>query len=262
MAEKDPTGVSSVFARNVRLRRISGGMSQTELAKRMKANGFAFHQQTVQRIEDGERPVKLDEAIAISELFGVDVRMMSLDRARLRMREISEAVTGSLELIDGMFRGAEGWLNKCQDLYWQLSDDVDQSTINVRRLQAGRHILATVVAQAQIAEARARELQQAYFEAAYELLWPGELDLDPDEEDDRPEGVARRDPGIKEYLAFLDTIEPDPAYERFSVAELMEIYISPDNDRARELLGADFGPEPTEDSDASDMFMRDRSSRA
>jgi len=47
-------------------------MSQTELARQLSGRGLPFHQQTVQRIEKGERPLRLNEAHAIAEILGSD----------------------------------------------------------------------------------------------------------------------------------------------------------------------------------------------
>lgn len=41
------------------------GVSVTGLAKQLSAQGLPFHPQTVQRIEAGERPVRLNEAVLI-----------------------------------------------------------------------------------------------------------------------------------------------------------------------------------------------------
>lgn len=52
--------------------------SQHELAVRLKEEGQAqFYQQTVQRIEQGVRPVRLAEAEAIARVFGVSLASMT-----------------------------------------------------------------------------------------------------------------------------------------------------------------------------------------
>ncbi|MBC6462620.1 helix-turn-helix transcriptional regulator [Actinomadura sp. HBU206391] len=50
------------FARNLRERREAMGLSQAELAERMVEAGHAFHQQTIARVENGTRAVRLNEA--------------------------------------------------------------------------------------------------------------------------------------------------------------------------------------------------------
>lgn len=55
------------------------GMTQTDLARTLKtAYGLPFHQQTIQRIESGERPVRLNEANLIALILRTDLfQMMS-----------------------------------------------------------------------------------------------------------------------------------------------------------------------------------------
>ena len=45
-------------------------MSQTELAQHLATNGHPFHQGTITRIERGERPVRLDEAVSFAAALG------------------------------------------------------------------------------------------------------------------------------------------------------------------------------------------------
>ncbi|MFJ4999890.1 helix-turn-helix transcriptional regulator [Microbacterium sp. NPDC088619] len=59
------------FRANMKSAREAIGMTQTDLAHRLKDMGLPFHQQTVQRVETGLRPVRLDEAFAIAMVLGV-----------------------------------------------------------------------------------------------------------------------------------------------------------------------------------------------
>lgn len=54
-------------------RRKSVGLSQTDVAKAMHDLGFRWHQPTVQRIEAGDRPLRFDEALALADLFQIDL---------------------------------------------------------------------------------------------------------------------------------------------------------------------------------------------
>ena len=65
------------FREQMRRRRLGLGDSQSAFAKRVAAQGLPFHQPTVQRIESGERPVRLDEAHVIAEVFGVTLDTMT-----------------------------------------------------------------------------------------------------------------------------------------------------------------------------------------
>jgi transcriptional regulator with XRE-family HTH domain len=51
-------------------------MTQTDLARKLKHFDLPFHQQTIQRIESGERPIRLNEAHLIAHVLGVTVESM------------------------------------------------------------------------------------------------------------------------------------------------------------------------------------------
>jgi transcriptional regulator with XRE-family HTH domain len=53
------------------LRRESFDWSQAELADRLKRHGVNWHQTTVAKVEAGERPVRLNEVIALAEVLNV-----------------------------------------------------------------------------------------------------------------------------------------------------------------------------------------------
>lgn len=64
------------FAGNMARLRIAQGLSQNEFAKRLSARGLPFYQATVQRVEGGDRSIRLDEACAIAEFFDVSLDAM------------------------------------------------------------------------------------------------------------------------------------------------------------------------------------------
>lgn len=58
--------------------RAQMGWSQSYLARRMNEAGWTnFYQVTVARTEKGERPVSLHEALALADLFGIDVTQLA-----------------------------------------------------------------------------------------------------------------------------------------------------------------------------------------
>ena len=62
---------SAHLARQIRVTRESRGMTQTDLAKAMKDQGLPFWQQTIQRIEEGSREVRVPELFALASALGV-----------------------------------------------------------------------------------------------------------------------------------------------------------------------------------------------
>ena len=60
------------FGRRVREERERSGMPQSHIALVLKLSyGHQWHQTTVAKVEAGERPVKLAEAVAVSYVLGV-----------------------------------------------------------------------------------------------------------------------------------------------------------------------------------------------
>jgi transcriptional regulator with XRE-family HTH domain len=84
--------------------REAKGMTQTDLARALKKGfGLPFHQQTIQRIESGERPIRLNEANLIAQTLEADLSTMMSDMGT------PEAVRLNLDLTGQRLaeRGAE-----------------------------------------------------------------------------------------------------------------------------------------------------------
>lgn len=95
----------SNFRRHMKQARESHGISQSEMARKLKSRGLPFHQQTVQRLESGERPVRLDEAFLIAAELGLTIETMTggepagLTEARYvieRLMQRSDGVAGAI----------------------------------------------------------------------------------------------------------------------------------------------------------------------
>jgi DNA-binding XRE family transcriptional regulator len=87
MVESAELPWESAFVHRMKVFREEDNMSQTELAKALAQKGLAFHQQTIQRIENGTRPVRLNEAILIAELFSKSVEEMTLAETPTSVRQ-------------------------------------------------------------------------------------------------------------------------------------------------------------------------------
>lgn len=68
--------MDAAFAQNLRIWREARGLSQTDLARQMAGLGFAYHQQTVAKIESGNRAVPVGEAAALADLVVSDIRTL------------------------------------------------------------------------------------------------------------------------------------------------------------------------------------------
>jgi transcriptional regulator with XRE-family HTH domain len=109
--ETPPELAEQRFAANLREARESRGMSQYALAQEMHNRGWPWRQQTVTRVETGQRMVRLGEATAIAEILRVpldrliqptgesrDAELLSewIQRAQTAFREI---ISATAELI-------------------------------------------------------------------------------------------------------------------------------------------------------------------
>lgn len=58
------------FAEWLRQARIEHGWSQQKVADLLAAEGISWHQTQVTKTETGARPIRLNEAAALAEIFG------------------------------------------------------------------------------------------------------------------------------------------------------------------------------------------------
>ena len=70
--DADHRTVEANLATNLRQIREDHGLSQEQLAARMTERGFGFSQATIWKIEQGKRPVKISEAVALADAVGFD----------------------------------------------------------------------------------------------------------------------------------------------------------------------------------------------
>ena len=147
-----------VWERNFRERMVrmreAKGMTQTDLARALKTDfGLPFHQQTIQRIESGERPVRLNEANLIAQTLHADLfTMMSnagspevvrlnleLAGARLAERglEIAEYLGERMEVIDRLYQGVQDAWEAYEATQEELGEPVDKElSADVRRYES------------------------------------------------------------------------------------------------------------------------------
>lgn len=120
----------TVFRESMKRRREMLGVNQTELARRMKASGYSFHQQTIQRVEAGERPIRLDEAYAIAEILDTTVESMT----RALRADVSETVYAverfrreSSRLYDDIAEVTGDWQEAFDEVFAEFARSVPQT---------------------------------------------------------------------------------------------------------------------------------------
>jgi transcriptional regulator with XRE-family HTH domain len=76
----DLEGTEITFVENMQAMRERRNWSQTHFAKVLREkHGLPFHQPTIQRIEAGERPLRMHEAFSIARALGVPFQAMHED---------------------------------------------------------------------------------------------------------------------------------------------------------------------------------------
>lgn len=103
------------FGEVVRGWRLDRNWSQEDVVERLRQQGFEMHQTTVAKIERGSRPLRVAEAIAIAEVFGMPIMAvfeLSLpddQPAELaeRQRKLSRARRAADESRDTLYASAE-----------------------------------------------------------------------------------------------------------------------------------------------------------
>lgn len=123
----------------MRKRRETLELSQTEFARRLnQRQHLPFHQQTVQRIEAGERPIRLDEAFKIAAELGLRVEAM-IQAATVRSDLVYSVnkLQRETEQFEGWLRETMGdWFEAYEELtaafYELLEENSDKATREVR----------------------------------------------------------------------------------------------------------------------------------
>jgi DNA-binding XRE family transcriptional regulator len=82
-AARWPVDLEVLVAKNVRWLREGRAMSQQQLAKGLLAQGYGMNQVTVAELEDGAKPVRLNEVAAMAAFFEVPVESLWQDGAEL-----------------------------------------------------------------------------------------------------------------------------------------------------------------------------------
>ena len=94
------------FAENFKVRREMLGLSQVSVAQAMKDRGWLWRQQTVTRIETGQRSIRLGEAKALADILQVSLDRLTGPTAEMQVTETltawaSQAIKAFAQIRDG-----------------------------------------------------------------------------------------------------------------------------------------------------------------
>ncbi|OBI42992.1 helix-turn-helix transcriptional regulator [Mycobacterium colombiense] len=70
------------FRKRIKLERERRRMTQQDLVKALKTKGIELHETTIAKIERGDRSVRIDEASAVADVFGISLDALLGRRAR------------------------------------------------------------------------------------------------------------------------------------------------------------------------------------
>ena len=133
----DPSSdfADSIFARRLRAVRKQAGKTQKQLADLMADRGHKMRQSTVAKIESGERPVSIGEAVQLAEVLGASLMDLVTDgitgRQEREYRQLAEAKI-KVRSLEHETAERDKLLQEAQFLYENAKD----------RLQAARDELS------------------------------------------------------------------------------------------------------------------------
>lgn len=133
----DTDGYDVKVGENLRRLRLARGMNQEQLAAAVAERGIPFRQQTIVKIEKGQRPLRLREADAITEALEVAIDALVGEEAVAdwaavlihHTREVDEQWRKLADAARGLLRGKES-LRHTLDTVKEKEIPVDEHLLN------------------------------------------------------------------------------------------------------------------------------------
>lgn len=101
-AQQKPTDFNRQVGQNVQRFRKAASLSQAELAQELAERGLPFGQTTVVKVEQGTRPLKLEEAQAVAELLGISTPVLISHVWNPELPRLSEAAEQLHSALEGI----------------------------------------------------------------------------------------------------------------------------------------------------------------
>lgn len=147
-----------VFRAQVRQRRQVLGWSQQRVAEEMTKHGHAWHQTTVAKVEAGQRPIGLGEAVALGRVLGANISDMTSEAAHNPEAQLLDLRQRELAILD----------RRAVELHARLNEATDQE--HAAREMAARADMALHAAR-DLAEGIRRELAEVQTRIAQVHQW-------------------------------------------------------------------------------------------
>ncbi|WP_024801179.1 helix-turn-helix domain-containing protein [Nocardia sp. BMG51109] len=129
------------YGAQVRGWRRARGWSQDDLADKLNDLGFEMHQTTVAKIERGIRPLRVAEAVALAQIFGVPPLSVFYGASPDHEPYSMESMREHLETIEQGLQDAEKHLEDAAKsvAYWVRQRAIAVDAMNRAALDADRH---------------------------------------------------------------------------------------------------------------------------
>ena len=88
-----PLPWEAAFSSSIEQERKAAQMSQEEFARRLREYGLSFYAHTVEKIESGAQPIRLNEALVISKVLQVELPQVT---GTMRAEQITQAYSKKL----------------------------------------------------------------------------------------------------------------------------------------------------------------------
>jgi transcriptional regulator with XRE-family HTH domain len=132
-----------IAGRKLNSLRTEHGWSQAEVARRMDAYGYSWHQTTVGRIEGGQRPLRLNEVVHVAAMFGVNpiqflvpnVRPAGLAEDIKASEEGREAVLEQLKEAKAELNHVSARRTGAEERYQKLVRELEQAEMQLAALR-------------------------------------------------------------------------------------------------------------------------------
>lgn len=137
-----------VLGTQARAYREKLGMTQAEVAKAMTARGFVMRQSTITKIENAQRPVRVNEATALAAVLHATLPDLLSDPAQ---RDALAAARDEERELAGQIRQAEQAVEDCRTV-WIASEgamvdaDAKLRTLQARHAEAAEKLMALAAA--------------------------------------------------------------------------------------------------------------------
>ncbi len=122
------------------------GWSQAEVARRMGAYGYRWHQTTVGRIESGDRPLRFNEVIHVAALFGVSpIQFFVPNTTPERLKDDIRASEDGRDQVAKQLEEARAELDErsgVEERYQRLVRELERADMHLAALRGLEEIIA------------------------------------------------------------------------------------------------------------------------